>query len=445
MELSPEDQDKVLYLSVLDDEFIAKIVKKKVKPRYFSSSIRQHVFRTALEFFSEYGTAPKEDITRSLERKLSEKKIKEDDREPLFLYLEKIFSMPSFQEDPLFDELDLIVKERIINTTINDLLRAQDRLNTDLDKPINIMRDALLEVDNVTGNQIIEDIIWDPSEDIRPREVVAPFGISNLDKMLKGGIRIGSYTILQAFTNVGKTWCMIHLAKMANRFGNSVLVIPTEAANSLVRLRFRMSFTGLTDDEVVDNIGHVGEVMRNSMLGHSGTFIVSEEEKMMSVDDIPALVEETENVTGKKIKLILLDSADELQPPRGRRYDHQRAENTAIHIDLKNFAKAEDIAIVSTAQVTRDGETKKWLGPSNVAENFEKIRKATIGISMNATKEEIDKGYFRYWLFKHTDGNVGARGWVRHDYTHGQLVAKYGRYQRDIYDTMIKEAPYLEK
>ena len=273
---------------------------------------------------------------------------------------------------------------------------------------------------------------------------MAPFGVPPLDKMLKGGIRKGSYVVLQAFTNVGKTWCAIHLAKMANRFGNSALLIPTEAANSTIRLRSRMCWTGMQDNQILDNIMRVRDIMRASMLKKSMTYIVSEEEKMMYADDVPSMVEEVENLTGKKIAIIILDSADELMPPRGQRYSNKREENTATHILLKNYAKSSDIAIATTAQVTREGDTKKWLGASNVAENIEKIRKATVGISMNAQKEEILKGYFRFWLFKHTDGSVGSKTWVRHNFKNGQLIAEWGLYRRDPYDMTIKEARYLE-
>lgn len=445
MDLTPADQDKVIYLSILDDSFLAKIIRKKIEPRHFSSTIRQHLFRTATEFFTTYGKAPKDDITRAVKRKIVEKRIKEDDEAAIDEYLVKIFSMPTFHEEPLFDELDMVVKERIITTTINDLLRMQDRLSTDLDKPLDLMRSAILEVDNATGKQIVEDIIYDPAEDLVPRDVIAPFGVPPLDKMLKGGIRKGAYVVIQAFTGVGKTWCSIHLAKMANRYGNSVLLIPTEAANSTVRLRSRMCWTGMEDHEILENIGRVGDIMRSSMLKKSMTYIVSEEEKMMYADDVPSLVEEVENITGKKISLIMLDSADELMAPRGQRYGNKREENTATHIFLKNYAKSSGIAIATTAQITREGETKKWLGAANVAENIEKIRKATIGISMNAQNEEILKGYFRFWLFKHTDGAVGSKAWVRHDFKHGQLIASWGFYRRDPYETMIKEARYLEK
>ena len=445
MDLSSSDQDKVIYLSVIDDAFLSKIIRKKIEPRHFSSTIRHHVFRTAVEFYTTFKKAPKEDIVRSINRKIEEKRIKEDDQEAMEEYLLKIFSMPSFNEEPLIREVDLVAKERIVTTAINDLLKSQDRLGYDLDKPLDIMRAAILDADNVTGRQIIEDIIYNPIEDSIQREVVTMFGIDTLDSMLKGGLRRGAYVVIQAFTNVGKTWCTIHLAKMAARFGHSSLVIPTEAANSLIRLRFRMSFSGMTDDEVFNNSGEVRNTMVRSMLKNSGIYIVSEEEKMMYADDVPALVEETENKTGKKISLILIDSADELMPPRGQKYQRKIEENTATHIYLKNYAKSSNITIVTTAQVRREGEDKQWLGASNVAENIEKIRKATIGISMNAVKEEIKKGYFRLWLFKHTDGMVGARVWVRQNFQRGQMVASYGKYNREIYDTMLSAARYLEQ
>ena len=444
LDLSSNDQDKVIYLCVIDDEFMSLLHRKKMEPKHFSSSIRQHIFRSCSEFYTEYKKSPKDSITSIIDRKVETRRIKEEDKEAIDIYLDKIFDLPTFSEEYLIDQIDTFVKKRIVSTALNNLIKTQDRFNIDPDKQINIMREAITESETTTGRHVVESISVSNDSDIVPREFVTMFGIHHIDNMLKGGLKAGSYVIIQAFTNVGKSWAANHLAKMGARFGNSSLTAATEISNQTARLRFRMSFSGMTDDEVYVQSERASGSISKSMNKGADIYLLNEEEKTMNVDSLPSVVEETENKTGKKIRLIIIDSADDMLPPIGRHSTPLEA-NTATHVFLKNYAKNSQICIVSTAQVRREGDTKYWLGPSNVGNNIEKIRKATVGISLNATKAEIDKGYFRVWLFKHTDGNVGARAWVKHNFERGQFVSKYGSYSRTLYDQMIEAAPLLRR
>lgn len=443
MDLNSNDQDKVIYLSIIDSEFIGLMSRKKIEPKHFSSSVRQHVFRAALEFYNEYQKAPNDSLISVIERKVETRRIKEEDKEAIDEYLSRIMEMPTFSDEYVIDQIDSFIKKRIVSTAMSEMLRIQDRFNTDPDKPLQVMRDALAEAETSTGKYVVESIA-SSSSSISPREFITMFGIHIIDNQLKGGLKEGSYVIIQAFTNVGKSWAANHLCKMAVRFGNSALMVATEISNETAKLRFHMSFSGLTDDEVFNRLEYSRGKMTGSMNKHADIYLLNEEEKTMHIDSLPSVIEETENKTGKRIRLIVLDSADDMLPPKGR-YDKALDANSATHTFLKNYAKNEKRCIISTAQVRREGETKYWLGPSNVGNNIEKIRKATVGISLNATKEEIDRGFFRMWLFKHTDGNVGARAWVKNNFKIGQFVTKYGPYSREKYDEMLLRSPIINK
>ena len=431
LDLNADDQDKVVFMCITDERFLSRVMRRDIEPRHFSSSIRQQVFRSTAEYFEEYKKEPSSDILTVIERKIEAKKIREDDAELVTQYLMKVFSMPNFNPDFLDDTLDLWVKKRIAATTLNELLRLQDRFNIDPDKPLEIMRNALADSDNCTGEQVVEDLLYDPIENLRPREIVTKFGIKPLDKALKGGLKRGSYVVLQAYTGVGKSWCVNHLAKMAVRYGHSVLVVPTEMPNTTAKLRFRMSFTGLTDDEVYEQLGEVKNKTRESMLKGARILLLSEEEKGCCVDRIPSIVEEEETRRGCKIPLLIFDSADDLRPPSGSKFEKDISANTAIHVFLKNYAKNTERCIITTAQVKRIGETKFWLGPADVGDNIEKFRKATVGISISSLKEnpaEQEKGLMRLWLCKATDGPTGLKMWMKNDFKHGQFVTKYGMF-----------------
>jgi replicative DNA helicase len=243
---------------------------------------------------------------------------------------------------------------------------------------------------------------------------------------------------------MGKSWCINHLAKMAVRFGYSPLVVPTEMSNNSARLRFKMSFTGLTASEVFKAPAEVREQTASSMNKGADIYLLSEDEKSMRVDELPAIIEDTESKTGKKIDLVLFDSADDLLPPEGR-YKNSIESNTAIHTYLKNFAKDEDICVVTTAQVRREGEKKEWLGVSNVADNINKLRKATVGISINGVEREKKRHYYRIWLFKNTDGWEGAKVWCKRNFERGQFITRYGKFHPIAYKEMLDGEPILDK
>jgi len=444
LSLDTDDQDRVIHLCILDTPFLGQAIRQKIKSSYFSTEIRQKIFKTVEEFYSNYDKAPGIDIVSEIGNKIKRKRLREDDKELYEEYLLKIFSIPPFSQDLIKDRLDFFAKTRIVSQLSNSLLKLQDHFTINPDRPIQLIREAIIEADSTTGRKGVESILYDPIESIKQERFVTKFGIDSIDNQLGGGLKRTNYAVIQAYLGMGKSWCINHLAKMAVRFGNSPLVIPTEMANKTARLRFRMSFTGMTSKEVIERGGEVKEQVARSMNQGADIFLLSEEEKSMRIDELPAVIEDTESKTGKKIDLILIDSPDDMLPPTGR-YANKLEANTAIHTYLKNLAKDEDKCIVVTSQVRRDGEDKFWLGASTVADNINKLRKATIGISINGIKKEKDRGLFRLWLFKNTDGREGARVWIKRDYDRGQFVTRYAQYDKIQYKEMLKKEPLMDE
>lgn len=444
LSLDRDDQDRIIYLCILDSKFLGQVMRQRLKSSHFASEVRQKTFSTLSEFYGKYEKAPGTDIISEIERKIHSKRIKEEDQAMYEDYLMKIFSIPAFSEELIKDRLDFFLKTRIASTLSNSLLKLQDYFTVDPDKALDLARDAIIEADSLTGRKGVESILFDPLEGLRERDFLTKFGIDPIDKQLRGGLKKTNYVIIQGFTGMGKSWCINHLARMAVRFGNSPLVIPTEMSNYTAKLRFRQSFTGLTVKEALKRPEEVRKNTARSMTRGADIFLLSEEEKGMRVDELPAVLEDTESKTGKKIDLILIDSPDDLLPPNGR-YKNQLESNTAIHTYLKNFAKNEDRCVVGTAQVQRGGEKKEWLGASNVGDNINKIRKATVAISINGLNKEKERWLYRMWLFKNTDGMEGARVWARRDFQRGQFVTKYARYERSAYKDIIDNEPVMEK
>jgi len=166
--------------------------------------------------------------------------------------------------------------------------------------------------------------------------------------------------------------------------------------------------------------------------------LVSDEEKSSRVDELPGLLEAAEEKHGQKPRLILIDSADDFLPPVGS-YRGDIEKNTAIYVWLKNWAKNEDLCVVTTTQAQRRGENRWWSSGSTVGDNIKKIQKATVAISINATPLEIDGGFGRFFLFKNTEGPVGAKIWFKKGFEIGQMFTKQGNYNHLEYLEMLKE------
>jgi len=336
--LDTDDQDRVIYLCILDEKFLAQAIRKKISSPHFSTKIRQTIFKTIVEFYNLYKKPPGIDIVNEIEDKIKKRKIKEDDKELYEEYLLKIFSIQPFSQDLVSDRLDFFIKTRIVTNLSNSLLKLQDHFTIDPDRALKLIREANIEVDSTTGKRGVESILFDPANSIKDLKFVTRFGIDHIDNQLGGGLRPTNYCVIQAYLGIGKSWCINHLAKMAVRFGNSPLVIPTEMANRTARLRFRQSFTGMTAKEVIEEAGKAKKQIAKSMIMGSDIFLLSEEEKGMRVDELPAVIESTESETGKRINPILIDSPDDMLPPEGKHANKLEA-STAIHTFLKNYAK----------------------------------------------------------------------------------------------------------
>ena len=271
--------------------------------------------------------------------------------------------------------------------------------------------------------------------------------IPEIDKYLGGGLKVGSFTVLLAYTGIGKSWAAGHLCKIANRLGNSALYIPTEMANRTVRLRWKMQCSGFSQEDIFIRGGEVRTaVLLNARRG-AQTYLITEEEKDLHVDDVPSIVSEIEEKFNDKIKLIVFDSLDETQTPKNFKSNEKIEKSTEKYTWFKNYLKDNSIAGATTTQAQRRGETARWLKASHVGDDINKIRKATIGISLNQSiAGEEDCDLMRVFIFKHTDGPAGAKAWVKRDLEFGQFVTDSGRYTdlRDYKETVIEEQAEYE-
>jgi len=443
IDLSLNQQDKIVKLIITDSKFIESCLRKKLSSEHILSEIAQSLIDLSFDYFKKYFKAPGFDniIEMICDEVVINKNAKKDNIEAYSFYLNKLDMLGDVSDSVQFllDNIDNFIKKKIISKLTNSLIKLRDRVDIEPSKQIIIIQEALKDIETKTGKQIIEAMLDENSSDGYETDIVTKFGIPFVDSMLKGGFKVEQYGIILGYTNTGKSWCIAHLAKIATRLGETPLLIDLERSNRKIKLRLKMTFTGMSEDEIMTKGEEVTPIVKKSFVKKSNIILLSDDEKMMEVSSLSSILDMVEEKYKRRPRLILFDSADDLLPPPGK-YKNKLEESTAVHIFLKNFAKDNGVCIITTCQAKVEAGKKFWTTHHDTAENINKIRKAQIGISINTSEAEQKLNLHRFYLFKNTDGEVGAKVWARHDYDIGQLITGHGDYERLIYDEMLKNA-----
>ena len=446
LDWTPDDMDKVIYMMCNDTKFLGACLRKGITIDLFSSTVRQRFVKMLYDYFQKYQRSPGDDLIDVVANMITiGRGINAEDEDMYTQYFANIVEIGglNISSEYLMDRIDFFIKVRIVNTVTNRLMKLQDTFGSNPDKPLGIISEAVDMANKTLGDSLAEAMTEDTIVDDYS-DTAARFNIPLLDRAMGGGLKFGNYVLLLGFTGVGKSWLCVHLCKIAARIGNSVLYIPTELANRTAKIRLRMCMSGKTQDEINERPGEVKKIIEKSLVKKSNIFLLSEEEKMMSVESLPNVLDDIESRYGKRPRVIIFDSADDLQPPKGR-YDNSRDANTAIHTYLKNFAKDNDSCVMSTVQAKAEAEKGWWLGEGMMADNINKPRKATRALSINATKGELAEDYCRLYFFKNSDGPSGSKVWVKRNLGIGQFVMDSGWYKHKEYWGVLSAAQEMNK
>jgi DNA repair protein RadA/Sms len=153
-----------------------------------------------------------------------------------------------------------------------------------------------------------------------------PFGIGELDRVLGGGIVVGSIVLLGGEPGIGKSTLLLQAAAGATATGSSVLYATGEESAAQVRLR-------------ADRLG--------LLAGPAGTAI-----RVAAESDVGRIAElaRSSRPTLLVVDSIQTSTVDELDGPAG---SVGQVRESALR--LAELAKSESIAVVLVGHVTKDG------------------------------------------------------------------------------------------
>ena len=427
--IDSSEQDKIINQLIFDADFINKCIRLELSKDLFLGEIRQSIVEYIYKYFEKYSEAPTDNIVDILsESSIIPIKIKEDDFELAIDYISRTIKIKNTEGKikALYDKISSFKNKQIIYNTISRLNKMKDRIDGTEDKMQTVIKEADEQLSRSSLFATTESIF--DSEGYSENQIITKFNIPAIDLAIGGGFIAPNLAIIQAFTGRGKTWSMTHLIKMAARLGNDCVVFETEMATVKFKNRMRMSLTGMSYSDLLRNLNEADATMKASMVANSEIHIVPEVKmgKNYSITALKSIIDEIQDRTGKEQALIFIDSPDDLDPPKEAYASNKIEKSQAVFTWLRNYSQTENKCLIVTCQSQRSAENLLWTTSGNIGDDINKVRRATIGISINAFKKECDAGYIRLLVFKNTHGPEMKACWIKTNYEIGQFIQEAG-------------------
>jgi replicative DNA helicase len=113
-----------------------------------------------------------------------------------------------------------------------------------------------------------------------------------------------------------------------------------------------------------------------------------------------------ERESGFRADVVIIDYDDEIVPPKKQK--ERRFEFADIYRDLRQFASRYNIILWTAAQTQRGTEHMKILSGDHLAEDFSKIRKVTMALSLGQGDWNKDSIYLWVAAHRHDKQHMGC-------------------------------------
>lgn len=210
------------------------------------------------------------------------------------------------------------------------------------------------------------------------------FLIPELDEKIKALGR-GQLGLWLAPPNAGKSPALLHMVRSYALQGLNVLHITLEDPKDVVENRLDAALTGIPLDRLAKLPNRLRKRwLRARKLVRGRIRIVDGTDGGWTVTKVEQLWEQQKR-EGFVADVIVIDYDDELECEKQFKGESaRRFEFAEIYRKLRRLAVKLDVILWTAAQATRKGEGKRVLTMSDVAEDYSKVRKAFLGISIGS-------------------------------------------------------------
>lgn len=433
VDFEENDQDRVISQLMFDSNFLGQCKRKGLEPELFTSDLRRQLVEYIFEFFDKYKEAPQDQVLEILSGNTNgfKTRLRPEDIEAMTSFLSILINIVNSKGrvQRLSDRISDFIDKRILHTAISRLNKAKDRIDGSPEVLREIMETTSKKL-GVTSSMDSTLGIFDET-DFNQEPWLTRFNIKAIDDAVGGGMVCPNLVVLQGFTGRGKTWSITHLGKIGLRLGNDVIALVTEMNAKKFLSRMRQSLTGMNFLEQRDNMTLARERIEKSLVAGSQFHLISDQVKLetdFSIDSLKNIVDNIQEKRGREQKLILIDSPDDMEPPKGANINRNNAieKSKAIYTWMRNYSQEENKCIVVTSQSQRISETRLWTTSGNIGDDLNKVRRSTLGISINGYKNEVEAGFIRLLVFKNTYGPDMKAAWVETDFGRGMFCKASG-------------------
>ena len=390
-------EQTILKLLLKDIKFLSEYADI-IKVSYFSNKVYQDLVTIIFKYFDTYLAI----IPQSgLMNELNNLKIKSLPKE---IYLE---TLEQINNTIIDDTINVYIGNEILkwcNLTELKIRIEQASEILSLENPnVDKARQLVSE-----GTLVKYDLGMEHKENIETRIALRQFSkyedriptlIKGLDRWLRGGVSKKELMIIGAAPNVGKSAILVNIAVAGLQNEESVLYLSCELDDSKIAERVEQRICLMTDDEIMNSKEKATKrLKRFYKLSGSRLFIKSVGSGDWNVNNIRAYLQQLKLKEDFIPTLLVIDYLDELKSSFG--YDNYYASETEITASLVNIAKEFDIPVVTATQASKEAVGKKIVTEKEIAQCFQKIRKADIILTICQTMEEEEDGIARIYIAK---------------------------------------------
>ena len=243
---------------------------------------------------------------------------------------------------------------------------------------------------------------------------------SGLDEVLNGGLRLTQIGLIVAHTGRGKSATANHLAFYGAAGGDHTLYISTEMNKELIDTRFDSKFHGFPisdfvaarftkreQDRFFDKIDRLEKRLSKRL------YTCSVPVQTLTHTMLEDMIDEVEQDSGEKLKLLVMDSPDHMRKEsRFREERHQQAYN---YWGCKRIIDEQKLAMWATTQAPTS-YINKLITAEGTADSVDKARIVDLILTLNQTENERRANIIRGYIAKNRGGEAGKLLWFLTDW-----------------------------
>ena len=395
-EFTQEIELKTLNLLITNLKFCTEFFDI-IKPDYFTNQVYQNITKIVYSYFNKYNKL----IT--LEVLVHEINIlTKTDSIPKEIYIETIKQIYTSKVTEIEYISDKII-QWCEKTELNLALEKAQELIVTVKPNLNKIRNL------VANSSIIESSLGIKNhEDIDKRLLIRStniyenkisLGIDGLDRVLRGGISSKELIIFGAAPGIGKSAMLTNITFSGLCQGLNVVYFSSELHEQKVTERVDQRISRMTDIEMRKDRVEAGKrLKRFYSLSRGKIFVKSVGNGEWDTNNIRSYLRKLELKENFKTDLLVIDYLDELKS--GLAQDKFYVGEAAITTGLINIGKEFNIPVVTATQATRNAVNKEIVTEKDIAQCFQKVRKADIIVMICQTDKEEPEGIARLYIAK---------------------------------------------